>query len=196
MRIEYIIELKNKLFGEYEVAQLFRKTWTNFDFLIKNKATLKVHYIFLPMNAILRIGQAATLLQVSTKSIRRWDKAGKICCFRTPGGHRRITLIEIERIKSGQDMPKISLQPAIYARVSSHEQKRKGDLQRQIETSQQYCESQGFKTPQVFQDTGSGLNTKRRGFSKLCQAIEQGKVNHVVLTYPDRLTRFGFLYLE
>ena len=53
-----------------------------------------------------------------------------------------------------------------------------------------------FKTPQVFQDTGSGLNTKRRGFSKLYQAIELGKVNHVVLTYPDRLTRFVFQYLE
>ena len=90
------------------------------------------------MNAILRIGQAATLLQVTTKSIRRWDKAGKIHCFRTPG----------------------------------------------------------FQKPQIFRDIGIGLNTKRRGFSKLYQATEFGDINHVVLTYPDRLTRFGFQYLE
>ena len=148
------------------------------------------------MNGVLRIGQAAALLQVSTKSIRRWDKAGKICCFRTPGGHRRIALTEIKRIKTGQPISKISIQSAIYARVSSHDQKKKGDLQRQIEISKQYCESKGLINPHVFQDTASGLNTKRRGFLKLCQAIELGKVNHIVLTYPDRLTRFGFQYLE
>ena len=48
------------------------------------------------MKAILRIGEAAHLIGVSTKTIRRWDKAGKISCFRTVGNHRRIKLIEIQ----------------------------------------------------------------------------------------------------
>ena len=148
------------------------------------------------MKAILRIGQAATLLHVSTKSTRRWDKAGLIQCFRTPGGHRSITRLEVKRIKSGQPLKKLTLKPAIYAWVSSHEQKQKGDLQRQITAIQQYCQAQGYHLPQMFLDTGNGLNTKRRGFAKLCRAIEFGQVNHVVLTYPDRLTRFGFQYLE
>ena len=148
------------------------------------------------MKALLRIGQAAKILCVSTKSIRRWDKAGKIHCFRTPGGHRRIALIEIKRIKSGQLAQTKAVQPAIYARVSSHEQKQKGDLQRQIDLAQQYCKSLGFTSAPVFKDIGSGLNTKRRGFLKLCRQIESGNINHVVLTYPDRLTRFGFQYLE
>ena len=135
-------------------------------------------------------------MYVSTTSIRRWDKAGKIQCFRTPGGHRRIELVEVKRIKSGQALQSKVVQPAVYARVSSHEQKQKGDLQRQIDAAQHHCRSLGFKSAPVFKDIGSGLNTKRRGFLKLCQQIESGKINHVVLTYSDRLTRFGFQYLE
>ncbi|MFX1298917.1 MAG: helix-turn-helix domain-containing protein [Promethearchaeota archaeon] len=45
-----------------------------------------------------RIDEAAFLLGVCPKTIRRWDAAGKITCYRTLGGHRRISLGEIERI--------------------------------------------------------------------------------------------------
>ena len=34
-----------------------------------------------------------------TKTIRRWEKNGKIICQRTAGNHRRITDAEIRRIK-------------------------------------------------------------------------------------------------
>ena len=54
------------------------------------------------MKAVLRIGEAAYLLGVSTKTIRRWDQKGKISCFRTVGNHRRIRLIEVQRIISVQ----------------------------------------------------------------------------------------------
>ena len=48
----------------------------------------------------------------------------------------------------------------------------------------------------VFTDVGSGLNTKRRGLKRLCRAVEKGQIARVILIYPDRLTRFGFDYLE
>ena len=40
------------------------------------------------------------------------------------------------------------------------------------------------------------MNAKRKGLIRLCQSIEKGKIQRVILTYPDRLTRFGFQYLE
>jgi predicted site-specific integrase-resolvase len=43
---------------------------------------------------------------------------------------------------------------------------------------------------------GSGLNAKRGGLRRLCKAIESGHVKRVVITYKDRLTRFGFDYLS
>ena len=38
---------------------------------------------------MLNITEASEILGVSTKTLRRWEKDGKISPFRTPGGHRR-----------------------------------------------------------------------------------------------------------
>ena len=84
---------------------------------------------------------------------------------------------------------------AIYARVSSHDQKKKGDLDRQIEVAKEYCEERGASSPKVFKDVSSGLNTKRSGLLRLCEAIERKEIDRVICTYPDRLTRFGLSYL-
>ena len=45
-------------------------------------------------------------------------------------------------------------------------------------------------------DVASGLNTKRKGIKRLFKIVTKGKVSEVVITYKDRLTRFGFEYLE
>jgi excisionase family DNA binding protein len=37
----------------------------------------------------------AALLLVDVTTIRRWADAGKLRCFRTPGGHRRFTQSQI-----------------------------------------------------------------------------------------------------
>ncbi|MCE7734805.1 MAG: helix-turn-helix domain-containing protein [Candidatus Heimdallarchaeota archaeon] len=87
------------------------------------------------------ISQAAMLLGVCPTTIRRWDKSGDIMCNRTPGGHRRIAKEEINRIISGKKRryTRRKRGVAIYCRVSSHEQKKKGDLRRQQEVLREYC---------------------------------------------------------
>ena len=85
---------------------------------------------------------------------------------------------------------------AVYCRVSSHDQKKKGDLERQVKAASEYCTEHEFKNIKTFTDVGSGLNTKRSGLKKMCKLIEEEKIRRVILTYPDRLTRFGFSYLE
>jgi putative resolvase len=54
------------------------------------------------------------------------------------------------------------------------------------------------KTNQIYElsDVASGLNTKRIGLLKLFTLVQKGKISHVFITYPDRLTRFGFEYLK
>ena len=72
------------------------------------------------------IGIAASMLGVCTRTIRRWDTAGLIPCTRTRGGHRRVSLAVIEAL-SGRPGEKenehVSSSPAVYCRVSLHEQK-------------------------------------------------------------------------
>ncbi|MFX0062122.1 MAG: IS607 family transposase [Candidatus Hermodarchaeota archaeon] len=157
------------------------------------------------MKHYVAIGEASKRLGVCIKTLRRWDKDGKIHCYRTPGGHQRFALVEIERIISGGLTEEVEClgeseslrgsKTAIYARVSSHEQKKKGDLARQIEVAKEYCEDRGAVSPKVFTDISSGLNTKRSGLLRLCEAIERKEIDRVICTYPDRLTRFGLSYL-
>ncbi|MFX1293933.1 MAG: excisionase family DNA-binding protein [Promethearchaeota archaeon] len=45
-----------------------------------------------------RIDEAALLLGVYIKTVRRWDATGNISHLRMVGVHRRISLLEIERV--------------------------------------------------------------------------------------------------
>lgn len=47
---------------------------------------------------LLPIGEVARRLGVSVDTIRRWDKAGKITAIRTPTGHRRFHVAEVDRL--------------------------------------------------------------------------------------------------
>jgi predicted site-specific integrase-resolvase len=69
-------------------------------------------------------------------------------------------------------------------------------LDRQVRVATAHCEANGFGTPLVFTDVGSGLCTNRAGLARLSIAIERGLVGIVVVTFEDRLTRFGFDYLR
>jgi predicted site-specific integrase-resolvase len=139
------------------------------------------------------------MIGVCNKTIRRWDAKGKMACTRTPGGHRRVSLAVIE----GQAVREEGMGPAegcgrtaVYCRVSSHEQKAKGDLDRQVATATRHCTKVGLGKPVVFTDVGSGLNATRPGLARLCKQVEAGQVRTVVVSFKDRLTRFGFEYLR
>ena len=45
-------------------------------------------------------------------------------------------------------------------------------------------------------DSGSGLTTERKGLQKLLVLIQDYQVAEVVVTFSDRLTRFGLSYLQ
>ena len=48
----------------------------------------------------------------------------------------------------------------------------------------------------VLTDIGSGLNEKRKNYQKLLKMIVERKLSRIVITYQNRLTRFGFSTLE
>ncbi|NEQ41868.1 MAG: MerR family DNA-binding transcriptional regulator, partial [Okeania sp. SIO3I5] len=41
--------------------------------------------------------EAASILRVAVSSLRRWDEVGKIKAIKTPSGHRRYSIAEIEQ---------------------------------------------------------------------------------------------------
>lgn len=52
------------------------------------------------MQKVYSISEAARLLGISAKTLRRWDKAGKVKINRTPNGERIFTLGDIEKLRS------------------------------------------------------------------------------------------------
>ena len=60
----------------------------------------------------------------------------------------------------------------------------------------QFCLARGLAVDEVIQETGGGMNLRRRKFLALMDDIEQGRVAVLVIAHKDRLARFGFDYLE
>ena len=79
----------------------------------------------------------------------------------------------------------------LYARVSTAKQK--PDLENQISMLKQFCFSNGFKVSCVYSDIASGISfEKRKDFFRLLDEVTAGRVEKVVITYKDRLSRVGF----
>lgn len=84
----------------------------------------------------------------------------------------------------------------IYARVSTHKQANRGDLERQIEKLKLFAINHNVRNLQVLSDIGNGLNDNRKNLLRLIAMVQDGTVNRIFITYKDRLTRFGFIYLK
>ena len=135
------------------------------------------------MNKLLSIKEASELLNVTTSTLRRWEREGKLIPDeRTKGNQRRykISSIRPETLKNRKVVA--------YARVSSNDQKE--DLERQKKLLELYCASNGWSF-ELISDLGSGLNYKKKGLQKLIKDILNDKVEKLVITHKDRLLRFG-----
>ncbi|MCL4439295.1 MAG: IS607 family transposase [Firmicutes bacterium] len=148
------------------------------------------------MEKLYPMHEARKILGVSLKTLQRWDKAGKIKTVRTPGGRRRVPESEIKRLLGEREDEPVNRVLAVYARVSSHEQKAKGDLDRQVEQIKKHFDHRLFDDVLVVTGVSSGLNDRRKGLLKLMQMAREGKITDLAISYKDRLTRFGFNYLK
>ena len=68
-------------------------------------------------------------------------------------------------------------------------------MERQQQYLEQYCKKEQIKHYIHITDTASGLNTKRSGLRKIFKMIISGKIANIIITFKDRLTRFGFEFI-
>ncbi len=127
--------------------------------------------------------------EVSRSTLALWGDRDRIRVRRLGDGGKRLYHVrDIER-ELGETRPDREKKKVIYARVSSSKQSE--DLRRQVETLQS-----SYPEHETYKDIGSGLNFKRKRFEALLEQIHLGNVQEVVVSYRDRICRYGFELFE
>lgn len=126
---------------------------------------------------------------ITSGTLRNWAEAGKIRYLRPNHTGRRIYNIEDVKKIFGIVQSDNDKKCICYARVSSNHQKE--DLERQITFLKN-----AYPDATIIKDIGSGLNWKRPGFNSILEQVNSGTVSQVVVSYRDRLCRFGYELVE
>jgi putative resolvase len=90
-----------------------------------------------------------------------------------------------------EDKPDRPLRVICYARVSSSQNK--NNLESQAERIVKFANLSGLPVDMVVKEIGSGMNDNR---IKLLKILSDVDVTHIVVEHKNRLTRFGFNYIE
>jgi putative resolvase len=120
---------------------------------------------------------------VSYKTAWRWYKAGQLDAYKTATG---VVIVRDPIVQ----VP-ITGRVALYARVSSADQK--ADVTRQLERLHEYAIARGYQISKEVAEIASGLNDQR---PKLMKLLTDTSITTIVVEQKDRLTRFGFNYIE
>ncbi|MEK7441041.1 MAG: IS607 family transposase [Chloroflexota bacterium] len=123
---------------------------------------------------------------VSYRTAFRWFKSGKIQGRQMDTGTILITEPTGEPV-----VPERPLKAAIYTRVSATENK--VNLDGQAKRLTDYCAAKGYPITHIIKEIGSGVNDAR---PKLLKLITDPTITLIVVEHKDRLTRFGFNYIE
>ncbi|GAC1426354.1 MAG: IS607-like element IS1602 family transposase [Ktedonobacteraceae bacterium] len=130
----------------------------------------------------MKLSEYAKQQGISYRTAFRWWQAGTIKGYQAPSG----TIIVTDGEKAVMAPEKV----AIYARVSSQEQKE--NLDRQAERLKDYCAAKGYQVSSVIKEIASGVNDSR---PKLLALLKDTSVTRIVVEQKDRLTRFGANYI-
>lgn len=147
----------------------------------------------LTMNNIYRVSEFAKRIGKSASTVRRWETEGRIVSKRGPGGQRYYDEADIRKalLIEPDEQDKKTL---VYCRVSSKGQA--DDLASQVKAMQTFCLGAGLAVDEWIEETGGGMNLKRKKFLSIMERIEHGEIKHLVIAHKDRFVRFGFEYFD
>ena len=131
----------------------------------------------------MKLSDYAKKVGVSYRTARRWFKAGLIDGYQMQTGTIIITESDLRQTAEEK--------VAIYARVSSEENR--ANLDSQAESLVAYCNARGYQVEQVVKEIGSPINDNRPELTKL---LKNNTMTIIVVEDKERLTRFGFNYID
>lgn len=135
----------------------------------------------------MKAGQVMEILNISRSTLYNYTSSGKIRITKLENGLNDYSDEDVYRL-ANKSRERISV---IYSRVSTAKQK--NDLRNQKEMLSNFCINAGIPIGRSFEDIASGISfEKRKDFFKMLDLILAYKVDKVVITYKDRLSRVGF----
>jgi len=131
--------------------------------------------------------EVLNLLRITRQTLTKYVKEGILKVETLPNGRYEYDEESVYAFLNKD----VKRKTCIYARVSTAKQK--ADLEDQIELLKQFCFSNGYRISGVYADVASGISfEKRTDLFKLLDEIIENRVERVVITYKDRLSRVGF----
>jgi len=143
------------------------------------------------MLLIMKANEVLNLLRISRKTLHVYVATGKIRYTVMPNGYYDYNDEDVYKLLNRD----VKRKTVIYARVSTNKQK--NDLNNQIDQLKQWCFMNGYTINAIYSDIASGISfDKRKGFFEMLDEILNYRVEKVIITYKDRLSRVGFELFE
>ncbi len=145
-----------------------------------------------------RPAEVSKYLGVTSKTVSNYCDAGILKEVRSETNRRLITKESLLNYLETKNMlfEDNARYDVIYSRVSTHKQKERGDLDRQTKEISTYAIRENPRNLLILEEVGSGLNDNRPKLKFLITKILDKEVDRIFINYKDRLTRFGYHYLE
>lgn len=121
---------------------------------------------------------------ISYRTAFFWIKDGKFPCKYEKTVTGRYIVLDEENTSDKNEAT------IIYARVSNHS--RKNELNYQVNRLEDFCLKNGYTITAIHKEIASGMNDNRK---ELWKVINK-KPTRIIIENKDRLTRFGFNYIE
>jgi len=135
----------------------------------------------------MKSSEVMRILQISRPTLAQYRKKGVIKSVELPNNRYDYNDESVYALLN-KDYPRKTY---LYARVSTPKQKK--DLQNQIDLLKNWCFQNGFQINGIYSDIASGISYENRTeFFKLLDEVFNSRVEKVIITYKDRLSRIGF----
>lgn len=135
----------------------------------------------------LKPSEYAKLYGLHYRTVVYYFKKGKIEGYQDKETNTIFLKNPLYRDENDRDYDKVFL----YARVSSSTNKK--SLDGQIERMRSYASAKGWQIVGEEKEIASGLNENRKKLNKI---LDQSDYDILLVEYKDRLTRFGFEYIQ
>jgi putative resolvase len=145
------------------------------------------NYVLIEYIVSMKLSNYAKKLGIHYNTAYRMFRRGQIAGYQLPTG----TVIIEEPVDKAGVHARPGHLVAVYARVSSSENKK--NLDTQAERLITWCNAQGWSVSKVVKECGSGINDQRPKFLALLANREIGRI---VVEHKDRASRFGVAYIQ